>query len=189
MTKNPKQNPNTSMLPNINSGGVISNSVAKKIKPNYYKNKRKLNYSNMYEDEFGNLIQSNPSQGEQNDLTDYKIAKNLTASQTLSNVRGGQDMYSNIHSKKSLPKSKKNNDDSPPRDVPIQSAIERRAESMYVPKRNLKKPKIKRNLETQSRSRSNSPKNIVNTSIEKSQITPIPSKKAVERMNQSTSQK
>lgn len=68
------------MLPNINSGGVISNSVAKKIKPNYYKNKRKLNYSNMYEDEFGNLIQSNPSQGEQNDLTDYKIAKNLTAS-------------------------------------------------------------------------------------------------------------
>lgn len=55
MNKNTK-NPNTSMLPNINSGGVISNSVTKKIKPNYYKNKRKLNYSNMYEDEFGNLI-------------------------------------------------------------------------------------------------------------------------------------
>lgn len=67
------------MLPNINSGGVISNSVAKKIKPNYYKNKRKLNYSNMYEDEFGNLIPQT-SQGEQNELTDYKIAKNLTAS-------------------------------------------------------------------------------------------------------------
>lgn len=63
---------------------------------------------------------------------------------------------------------------------------------MYVPKRNLKKPKLRKTLETQSRSRSNSPKHIVNTSIEKSQILPInpnSSKKVVEKMNQSTSMK
>lgn len=97
-------------------------------------------------------------------------------------------MYSNIQSKKSLVKHKKNNDDSPPRDVPIQSAIERRAESMYVPKRNLKKIKVKRN-NLESQSRSNSPRNIVNTSIDKAQITPIQNKRVVERMNQSTSHK
>lgn len=88
-------------------------------------------------------------------------------------------MYSNIHSKKSLVKKK--HDDSPPRDIPIQSAIERRAESMYVPKRNAKKPKVRRNLESQSRS--NSPRNIVNTSVDKAQITPIQNKRVVERMN------
>jgi hypothetical protein len=72
-------------LPNIGQGGR-----PKKIKPNYYKNKRKQNYSNLYEGEYGHLMNGkNGPQEPHNESIDLAIKKNFTASQAFSAKDGG----------------------------------------------------------------------------------------------------
>jgi hypothetical protein len=87
----------------------IDKSQVKKIKPNYYKNKRKLNYSNLYEDE-GGYVQTSV----QND------------SINKSQVFAKDAVLKNVKSKQSVTLKGDINQE------------ERRAESMYQPKRERK---------------------------------------------------
>ena len=88
-------------MPNIGLG-TRPNHNKKKIKPNYYKNKRKQNYSNMYEGEYGNLVNGQMTGPEQqSESIDLGIKKNFTASQHFS-TKDGNALLQNNKSKQSM---------------------------------------------------------------------------------------
>ena len=93
-----------------------------KVKPNYYKNRRKQNYTNIYEDGEGMILPMSAGTQPNDDAGGLRLSgmQNVSASQ--------EGAFSNFNKKSRQ---------SPTRNGPN----ERRAESQYVPKRVQKRSK------------------------------------------------
>lgn len=113
-----------------------------KIQPNYYKNKRKQNYTNIYENNEGQVLPQ--SAGGAFSDANANVLKKINASFDFS--KDSEQAFSNFNSKKRA--------DSPPKNKPIKE--ERRAESMYVPKRNKVKSRSKSRISKEKRTQADS---------------------------------